>query len=548
MSKKKVQVWLPLLFSVVLILGMVLGFKLKDSLRNKKDFTTIIQRNDRLEDIIELIEQKYVDTVNSNELYADAVNGILQHLDPHTVYIPADELANVNEGLEGSFFGIGVGFAVIRDTLNVTSVVLGGPSAKAGLKVGDKILKVGDSLIAGNKTPSDNVIKMLKGPEGTDVQVTIYAANSESQKNVTIIRGRIPIYSVDADIMLDNVTGYIKINRFSATTYKEFESALTKLKSRGMKQLVLDLRQNPGGYLDAASKIADEFLSGDKLIVYTDGTHAKREEYVAGEKNGFESQKLIVLVDESSASASEILAGAIQDWDRGVLIGRRTYGKGLVQEQYKLDDGSAMRLTVAKYYVPSGRSIQRSYANGKEAYSQDFYDRLKSGELTGHDTLSLADTTPYYTGNHRLVYGGGGITPDVYVPYDTLRLNSKLIDLLYSQDVRNLIWDYFLSNRKQLRAAYNTADEFSAGFDAQTLLTAYLKSQDKQTVKTINLMLKQGGNASYFRVNMKAQLARYLYDDNGYYTVMTSVDDVVQKALNILASDDEYSKLLGRGQ
>lgn len=548
MSKKKVQVWLPLLFSVVLILGMVLGFKLKDSLRNKKDFTTIIQRNDRLEDIIELIEQKYVDTVNSNELYADAVNGILQHLDPHTVYIPADELANVNEGLEGSFFGIGVGFAVIRDTLNVTSVVLGGPSAKAGLKVGDKILKVGDSLIAGNKTPSDNVIKMLKGPEGTDVQVTIYAANSESQKNVTIIRGRIPIYSVDADIMLDNVTGYIKINRFSATTYKEFESALTKLKSRGMKQLVLDLRQNPGGYLDAASKIADEFLSGDKLIVYTDGTHAKREEYVAGEKNGFESQKLIVLVDESSASASEILAGAIQDWDRGVLIGRRTYGKGLVQEQYKLDDGSAMRLTVAKYYVPSGRSIQRSYANGKEAYSQDFYDRLKSGELTGHDTLSLADTTPYYTGNHRLVYGGGGITPDVYVPYDTLRLNSKLIDLLYSQDVRNLIWDYFLSNRKQLRASYNTADEFSAGFDAQTLLTAYLKSQDKQTVKTINLMLKQGGNASYFRVNMKAQLARYLYDDNGYYTVMTSVDDVVQKALNILASDDEYSKLLGRGQ
>lgn len=548
MSKKKVQVWLPLLFSVVLILGMVLGFKLKDSLRNKKDFTTIIQRNDRLEDIIELIEQKYVDTVNSNELYADAVNGILQHLDPHTVYIPADELANVNEGLEGSFFGIGVGFAVIRDTLNVTSVVLGGPSAKAGLKVGDKILKVGDSLIAGNKTPSDNVIKMLKGPEGTDVQVTIYAANSESQKNITIVRGRIPIYSVDADIMLDNVTGYIKINRFSATTYKEFESALTKLKSRGMKQLVLDLRQNPGGYLDAASKIADEFLSGDKLIVYTDGTHAKREEYIAGEKNGFENQKLIVLVDESSASASEILAGAIQDWDRGVLVGRRTYGKGLVQEQYKLDDGSAMRLTVAKYYVPSGRSIQRSYANGKEAYSQDFYDRLKSGELTGHDTLSLADTTPYYTGNHRLVYGGGGIMPDVYVPYDTLRLNSKLIDLLYSQDVRNLIWDYFLSNRKQLRAAYNTADEFSAGFDAQILLTAYLKAQDKQTVKTINLMLKQGGNASYFRVNMKAQLARYLYDDNGYYTVMTGVDDVVQKALNILASDDEYSKLLGRGQ
>lgn len=546
MSKKKVQVWLPLLFSIVLILGMVLGFKLRDSLRNKKQFTTIIQRNDRLEDIIQLIEQKYVDTVNTNSLYADAVDGILKHLDPHTVYIPADELANVNEDLEGSFFGIGVGFSVIRDTLNITSVIKGGPSAKAGLKVGDKILKVGDSVIAGNKTPSDDVIKMLKGPENTDVEITIYSASKESQKKVTISRGRIPIYSVDADIMLNNATGYIKINRFSATTYTEFAQALKKLKAQGMQSLVLDLRQNPGGYLNAAAKIADEFLSGDKLIVYTSGKSAQREEYVAGEKNGFEMGRLIVLVDESSASASEILAGAVQDWDRGVVVGRRTYGKGLVQEQYRLQDGSAMRLTVAKYYVPSGRSIQRSYKNGKEAYSQDFYDRLKTGELTGNDSVSLADTTPYHTKtNDRVVYGGGGITPDVYVPYDTNRLNSKLIDILYSQNVRYMIWDYYLAHRKQLLSDYKTADEFSTQFDNDMLFNKYINGQDKKTAKTINMMLKQGDNARYFRVNMKAQLARYLFDDNGYYTVMSGVDDVVERALDVLTADDTYSEIIG---
>lgn len=546
MSKKKVQVWLPLLFSIVLILGMVLGFKLRDSLRNKKQFTTIIQRNDRLEDIIQLIEQKYVDTVNTNSLYADAVDGILKHLDPHTVYIPADELANVNEDLEGSFFGIGVGFSVIRDTLNITSVIKGGPSAKAGLKVGDKILKVGDSVIAGNKTPSDDVIKMLKGPENTDVEITIHSASKESQKKVTISRGRIPIYSVDADIMLNNATGYIKINRFSATTYTEFAQALKKLKAQGMQSLVLDLRQNPGGYLNAAAKIADEFLSGDKLIVYTSGKSAQREEYVAGEKNGFEMGRLIVLVDESSASASEILAGAVQDWDRGVVVGRRTYGKGLVQEQYRLQDGSAMRLTVAKYYVPSGRSIQRSYKNGKEAYSQDFYDRLKTGELTGNDSISLADTTPYHTKtNDRVVYGGGGITPDVYVPYDTNRLNSKLIDILYSQNVRYMIWDYYLAHRKQLLSDYKTADEFSTQFDNDMLFNKYMNGQDKKTAKTINMMLKQGDNARYFRINMKAQLARYLFDDNGYYTVMSGVDDVVERALNVLIADDTYSEIIG---
>lgn len=526
---------------------MVLGFKLRDSLRNKKNFTTIIQRNDRLEDIIQLIEQKYVDSVNTNMLYADAVNGILNHLDPHTVYIPADELSDVNEDLEGSFFGIGVGFSIIRDTLNVTSVVEGGPSANAGLKVGDKMLKVGDSVIAGTKMPSDDIIKMLKGPESTEVKVTIQSITSGNEEEKTIVRGRIPIYSVDADIMLDNATGYIKINRFSATTYKEFSEALKKLKRQGMQQLVVDLRQNPGGYLNAAAKIADEFLSGDKLIVYTNGNNTSREEYRAGEKNGFEQQKLIILVDESSASASEILAGAVQDWDRGLIIGRRTYGKGLVQEQYRLQDGSAMRLTVAKYYVPSGRSIQRSYKDGKEAYSHDFYDRLKTGELTGNDTVSLADTTPYYTGNKRIVYGGGGITPDVYVPYDTSRLNSKLIDILYSQNVRNMIWDYYLNNRKQLQATYATANDFNNNFDEQTLFKQYLSTQDKRTLKTINMMLKQGGNAHYFRVNMKAQLARYLFDDDGYYKVMAGVDDVVQKALEVLSNNDEYSKVINGG-
>ncbi len=293
---------------------MALGFNLRDTLRYKRDLNTIIQRNDRLEQLIDLIKEKYVDTVNANLLYEDAISGILKHLDPHTVYIPADELEEVNDDLEGSFFGIGVEFSIIRDTIQVTSVIDDGPAARAGVEKGDLLLKVGDSVVAGTGISSDKIIKMLRGKQYSNVLVTLMQPGGDVRR-VTIKRDVVPLYSVEASLMLDSITGFVKINRFSATTYNEFAKALAELKKTGMKQLVLDLRQNPGGYLDAAVNIADEFLSGDKRIVYTKGLHSSQYTYSAGKKKDFEDGKLVVLVDESSASASEILAGAVQDWD-----------------------------------------------------------------------------------------------------------------------------------------------------------------------------------------------------------------------------------------
>ena len=298
----RLKVWTPLLFSVIMIFGMVLGFNLRDSLRNKRNITTVLERNDRLEQIIDLINEKYVDSVNSNSLYNDAVNGILQHLDPHTVYITKEELQSVNEDMEGSFFGIGVEFAIVKDTIQVTAVVPDGPASKVNIEVGDQIIKVNDSIVAGAKITSERIINMLRGKEHTKVPVLIHSPLSDRNRNVIIQRGSIPLYSLDASFMLDNTTGYIRLNRFSATTYEEFTEALKDLKKKGMTNLLLDLRQNPGGYLDAATSIADDFLEGNKLVVYTEGRKSQRQEYDAGVTNLFEKGKLAVLVDESSST------------------------------------------------------------------------------------------------------------------------------------------------------------------------------------------------------------------------------------------------------
>lgn len=544
-SKDRLKVWTPLLFSLILIFGMVLGFNLRDTLRNKRDIGTLIERNDRLEEIIDLIGQKYVDTVNTNELYKDAISGILKNLDPHTVYIPADELQSVNEDLEGGFFGIGVEFSIMRDTIEVTSVVENGPAEHAGVEVGDQVIKVGDSLVAGDTITSARIIHLLKGKQYSRVYVTLRESETGKMKQVSITRDEIPIYSIDASLMVDSVTGFIKIDRFSATTYDEFMKALKALKAKGMKQLIIDLRDNPGGYLDAATSIADELLSNDKLIVYTKGVHSPRTEYRAGGEGLFEKGKLAVLVDESSASASEILSGAVQDWDRGVIIGRRTFGKGLVQEQYEMDDGAALRLTVARYYTPSGRCIQRSFANGRDAYEEAYEKRFTTGELTGFDTATQqADTTKYYTANHRVVYGGGGITPDVYVPYDTARVSTELLTMIFSEELKTAIWDYFIRNRSKL--TYGTVQGFYARFNGQNeIMQAYfsiLKPAARQAAKSI--LGKPYSNA-YFTMQVKAQLARYLFHDNGYYSITTKDDNAVQKALQVMYSG-AYEKLITR--
>lgn len=543
----KVKLWLPLLFAIVMIVGMNIGFKMRDSLRNKRDITTIIQRNDRLEQIIDLINARYVDSVNTNVLYEDAVNGIIQHLDPHTVYIPADRLQYVNEELEGSFFGIGVEFSIVEDTIQITSVVEDGPAEIAGIQIGDKLIKVGDSTVAGTGITSSRIIKMLKGKQFSKVFLTMMDPVHKDTRVVSLKRDEIPRYSVDAWLMLDSVTGIIKVSRFSTSTYEEFEKALNSLKTRGMQQLIVDLRQNSGGYMEPAKEIADEFLSGDKLIVMTRGLNSIARKYIAGKAGRFEEGKLAILVDEHSASASEILAGAVQDWDRGVVVGRRTFGKGLVQDQFELEDGSALRLTIAKYYTPSGRSVQRSFEDGREAYQEDFLNRYENGELVGMDSMGNAepdDTTKFYTANNRVVYGGGGISPDVYVPYDTSKLSTSLLDMIFSDNVKAVVWDYYIRNRTSLKS-YADVRQFDKAFKADTLLQSYLDRQDRATKKIIATVLENNKTRAFFKLQMKAQLSRMLFRENGYYAIWYKDDNVVKEARRVFA-DSTYSTIIGR--
>lgn len=523
---------------------MVLGFNLRDTLRSKRDIQYVIERNDRLEQLIDLIKEKYVDSVDADLLYEDAITGILSHLDPHTTYITPTEMQTVTEDLEGSFFGIGVEFSIVRDTIQVTSVVDGGPAQRAGVDVGDKLITVGDSLVAGNSISSERIIKMLRGKQHTKVLVALQPADDTLLKRVVIERDAIPLHSVEASLMLTDDIGYIKVNRFSATTYDEFMQALKELQKQGCATLVIDLRQNPGGYLDQATSIADELLAGDKLIVYTQGRNAQRTEYRAERPGLFEKGKVAILVDESSASASEVLAGAVQDWDRGIVVGRRSYGKGLVQEQYEMDNGAAIRLTIAKYYTPSGRSIQRSYAKGKEAYAEDITERFHSGELVGTDTAALADTTRFFTNNKRTVYGGGGIMPDIIVPYDTSKLNSALLNMVFSEYARIFLWDYFISHRAELKR-YTTPKDFNREFDARVVLDAFNRSLSAHLKVSFAALSAKPETRRYLEIQLKAQLARFLFRSNGYYTVSAAGDEVLQRALQALQGS-KYSMLISR--
>ncbi|MBS1739400.1 MAG: S41 family peptidase [Bacteroidetes bacterium] len=537
--------WTPLLFSLLLIIGMVLGFNLRDSLRNKRDIQAIIDRNDRLEQIIDLINEKYVDSVNSNLLFDDAIAGILSHLDPHTVYISANDLQSISEDMEGSFVGIGVEFSIVRDTIQVTSVIDGGPAQRAGINLGDKLIKVDDSIVAGRKISSATIIKMLRGKMHSKVFVTILSIENAAEKKLLIQRDAIPLYSLDVSLMLDEAShiGYMKLNRFSATTYDEFKTALTALKKKGMQSLVLDLRGNPGGYLDAATKIAGEFLGSDKLIVYTEGKHSPRTEYKAENNGEFEKGKLVILIDESSASASEILSGATQDWDRGILVGQRSYGKGLVQDQFDLANGAALRLTVARYYTPSGRCIQRPYAKGKENYVEEISSRFH-GSRNDNDSFAKADTTKYFTQNKRVVYGGGGISPDVYVPRDTAFFSVPLFNLIFNDTTRLFVWEYFLANKKSL-AQYQSATDFAKHFDGAQLSQMYVATLSPKWREQYRTIMKKPASKEYFELQLKARLARFMFHDEGFYSVINPYDKVIKRALYLL-NHDQYSKIISR--
>ena len=389
-----------------------------------------VQKNQRkFGRLLRLVDGYYVDTANVDKLTEKAIVHLLSELDPHSVYISKEEVDRMNEPLQGNFEGIGISFNIHKDTLLVTSIISGGPSEKVGIRAGDRILQVDGKNIAGTGIKNNDVFEMLRGEKGTTVELQVLRRNSDGLLDFSIVRDKIPIHSLDASYMLDDETGFIKLNKFSATTTQEFTEAVKDLRSKNMQNLILDLRGNGGGYLKTAIAMADEFLEPGKLIVYTEGKSYPRNYTYATETGSFEKGRLVVLIDEGSASASEIVSGAVQDWDRGLIIGRRSFGKGLVQRPIPLPDGSSVRLTIQKYYTPSGRCIQKPYDEGVEAYRKERLERYSSGEFFTLDSLKMPDSLKYFTQNNRIVYGGGGIMPDIFVPVDTSQTSDYFVDL-----------------------------------------------------------------------------------------------------------------------
>ncbi|MDR6338425.1 carboxyl-terminal processing protease [Filimonas zeae] len=524
MASKKLKIWLPLLFALVLTAGMYLGFKLRAETSSTVFFTNT-QKNE-LQEVYDLIRSRYVDNLNQDSLNNAVINDVLAHLDPHSVYFPPVDAAGANEELLGNFQGIGVEFSMFSDTVNVLNVIENGPSFKAGIEVGDKIITVNDTIsLAGKKIKADDVRKTLRGPGGSQVVVTIIRGTET--KKITITRGIIPLPSLDVAYMITPQTGFIRLNKFSETTYKEFMFNLENLQKKGMQKLILDLRGNGGGYMQEAVSIADQFLSDNKLIVYTEGNKAPRADYKSRVEGLFETGKLVVLVDESSASASEILAGALQDWDRATIIGRRTFGKGLVQQPFQLSDGGMLRLTIARYYTPLGRNIQKPYDKGKEQYQSDWIDRLHNGELVKADT-STPKGKAYKTPGGHVVYGGGGITPDIFVPFDTSSQPRPIIDLYLKGTLNNFIYNYYITNKStfsQFKTPEQFASQFEAGAKEWDALNTFARKD------SINLSSIAAKSKTDFMQTIKAQLARQIWRTAGYYEVMNLQDPMVKKAL-----------------
>ncbi len=533
--------WLPLAFAFVLVLGILLGVKLQKEVpiapTPKGDRLVEVQPG-KLEELLRYIEARYVDEVDRDELIQKAIDNILKELDPHSTYIPSDQLQRINEQLDGNFEGIGIEFLIVEDTIVVIRPTKDGPSDKAGILAGDKIVSVGDSTIVGQKLTETNIIDSLRGERGTIIKIGIIRENQPAIQYFEVTRDEIPINSVDAAYMLNQNTGYIKLNRFSATTHTEFLQSLEKMiDEKGLENVVIDVRDNPGGYLQEATSILNQFFKEkDRLLVYTEGRNVHRSDYETTGKSFFSLDNIAVLVDEGSASASEILAGAVQDYDRGIIIGRRTFGKGLVQEQYKLSDDSAIRLTVARYYTPSGRSIQKSYEDLTN-YDEDLTNRLESGELINGQQLNKADTTPYYTKEGRVVYGGGGIIPDVFVPLDTSKANPYFAHL--QPYIRQFVYQFYQQNKPRPDngnsvLAYKDMEDFVDNFE----ITDPVFQSFQSSIEEEKLIIESKSVTDLVpltKLYLKARLAKHLYDENGLYAVLNAEDDVVKKALQILA-------------
>lgn len=527
-NNSRKTVFLPLMLAVTLAAGIFIGKYLpgKDEFPNHSN---IRSRNDKLNIILNTIEANYVDSVNRNDLVETAIPAMLKKLDPHSIYIPAKDLARANEPLQGNFEGIGISFTMLTDTILVISTIPGGPSEKLGLLPGDKILYVNDSLVAGKNITDQAVMGMLKGPRGTVVKIKILRSGQKELLPFEITREKIPIYSVDVDYMINSNTGYIKINNFAMTTFDEFMKGLRELREKGMTKLILDLRGNSGGIMEASIKIANQFLKEGQLIVYTKGRAQPRSEAKATGKGEFETGDLVVLIDEWSASASEILAGAIQDNDRGTIIGRRSFGKGLVQEPVPFPDGSGMRLTIARYYTPTGRSIQKPYSNGFDQYYDDLHQRFDRGEFEVSDSIHFSDSLKFTTPGGRVVYGGGGIMPDIFVPVDTSGLSPYFLKTRAS--IYRFALKYTENNRDVLKK-YTEADEMEKFLDKQSLLGQFVQYAEENGVKKDPEGLKISANIIH--TQLKAYIARNILDNKGFYPIWENIDSTLIHAIDFL--------------
>jgi carboxyl-terminal processing protease len=502
------------------------------------------ETTEKFSTLLNYIDLMYVDSVNGSDLTEKAIVHLLEELDPHSVYLSKEEVQSANEPLMGSFDGIGIQFNIHQDTIMVVEPIQGGPSEKLGIRSGDKIVKIDGENVAGIGIKNSDVMKKLKGPKGTKVTVGIERNNSEELYYYNIIRDKIPIYSIDAAYMAAPGIGYIKISRFAQTTAEEMRKAISELKAEGMKDLVIDLQGNGGGLLDIAVEMCDEFISGDRLLVYTEGRSFPRDERRANPKTqgSFEKGRLVVLLDESSASASEILSGAVQDWDRGLLVGRRSFGKGLVQRPVRLPDGSVVRLTVQKYYTPAGRCIQKPYEEGLDEYEMDKEKRFKNGELFSLDSLNLPDSLKYFTNlKKRAVYGGGGILPDVFVPLDTTENSTYFSELLRTGVNNDWVMTYVNANRTDLLAKYPDVKSFAKAYDLPTnSVQEMIEMLAKKDVPFNEKDFKTSEHAIILRT--KALIARNLYENEAFYVLINDLNPALKKALVVL-QDGTFEKM-----
>ncbi len=535
-DSRRIYIFLPVIFAIVLIVGFAMGYYLFRASSAVNNGGRVMSKNlnseNKLYQLINYIDNNYVDTVDTQQLDEEAIVGMLKSLDPHSVYIPASELNDVNDELAGNFEGIGVQFRIEQDTVMIVNTVSGGPSEKVGVLGGDRIVKVNGKTIAGVKITTDKVMKLLKGKKGTNVVISVYRRGVAKLLDFTITRNVIPTWSIDVAYAPTPQIGYVKIAKFSATTEKELHEALEKFNKDGVKKLILDLRGNSGGYLQEAIAVADEFLPKEKLIVYTKGLHRSKQMAYATDEGLWDDKPLVVLIDEGSASASEIVAGAIQDNDRGTIIGRRSFGKGLVQEQVKLSDGSALRLTVARYYTPTGRSIQKPYTKGAEDYFMDILHRAQDGELESVDSIKKNKSLQYKTPKGKIVYGGGGIIPDVFIPIERMGNNDFYRQSVGKGILYQFIFNYTDKNRAALKK-YATAEQFDQYFKIPSYLyNEYVEYAKKHGIKGEEKQVKEA--KTEITDLMKSYIARDLYDFKGFYPLYLRTDKTFQKAIQTL--------------